>query len=336
MGAENILKDYFELDDLSHTPSSVAHGVDMNHLYSPLDCESAEPIHWCHNEEIYYRASKIKPSFRAPHPFLIKSRGMQCLAQDRGLVIGPPPSKENNFRLLELLKLHNIKDASILLKYRGDMTESINFWKDNGYDIETAGIADNLFYDRLIEIFKKYKNIYSANLSSALFFGSSFGCNIYIIENYFYKSYEVANYLDLTDKTSLGYRDYVIALRSQDQTIIQTLSNKILGHDFFELRHQHMKEYLNISASLESGVHFNNNISIINRKIRILLATIFQKQSFLTKTLLEIMKSKINQQVFLFESNDFGFWGGIDEDKYMKSSHVNFDKGNTEPGKGAN
>ena len=268
MGADKILKEYFDLGDDSFVYSSVAHGVDMNHLHMPLDLVSVEPVHWCHSQEIFLRASKLKPSFKAPHPFLISSKGVTIEPTQNILVIGPPVSMENDRRLLKLLIKNNVTKGSILLKYRGDMTASIEFWRENGFFVETAGLPDKDFYTRLTSIFGKYKNIYSGNLSSALFFASSLGCNIEILEDYFYKSYETANYLAHTDKESLGYRPYVEALRSGDQDRIRSLSLSILGEDFFTIRDEQRDIFLQIGNELTSNFFFKGNISRLSKNFR--------------------------------------------------------------------
>lgn len=335
MGADKILKEYFDLGDDSFMYSSVAHGVDMNHLHVPLDLESVEPAHWCHSQEIFLRASKLKPSFKAPHPFLINSKGITIEPTQNILVIGPPASMENDRRLLKLLTKNNITKASILLKYRGDMTASMEFWRDHGFFVETAGLPDMNFYSRLTSIFGKYKNIYSGNLSSALFFASSLGCNIEILEDYFYKSYEMPNYLALTDKESPGYRPYVEALRSGDQDRIRSLSLSILGADFFKIRDEQREIFLQTGNELTSNFFFKDNISRFSKNFRIFLAFLFKKQVFLTKSLPEIFQSRFNTEVSLFESNDFGFWGGIDEDSFMNIAHIHYDDKNHEPGRGA-
>jgi hypothetical protein len=335
MGADKILKEYFDLEDDSFVYSSVAHGVDMNHLHMPLDLVSVEPVHWCHSQEIFLRASKLKPSFKAPHPFLISSKGVTIEPTQNILVIGPPASMENDRRLLKLLIKNNVTKGSILLKYRGDMTDSIEFWREHGFFVETAGSPDKDFYTRLISIFGKYKNIYSGNLSSALFFASSLGCNIEILEEYFYKSYEMPNYLALFDKESLGYRPYVEALRSRDQDRIRSLSLSILGADFFQIRDEQREFFLQIGHELTSNFFFKENISRFSKNFRIFLAFLLKKQVFLTKSLSEIFQSRFNAEVSLCECNDFGFWGGIDEDSYMNITHIHYDDKNNEPGRGA-
>src|SRR5690606_239852 len=104
MGAATLFRQFFGLPDDAVVPLSVAHGVDFGHCHRPLDVTYVEPIHWSCNPAMHQAAADCKPSLLLPHPWTMHVAQRE-IGTGRGvLLIGPPPSPENDAALLELIR----------------------------------------------------------------------------------------------------------------------------------------------------------------------------------------------------------------------------------------
>jgi hypothetical protein len=231
LGASTLLKKFLKLDPNILIPASVSHGVDYYHSHFAQDIDAIEPLHWSCRKDIDH----VKPTFIAPHPWSINFSLSDYSAKGKGtLVIGPPPSQENDVNLLKLLKQYSIKNFDILIKPKGNYLDSMIFWEKNGISTLSAGAPDYLFYERLASIISRYQTIVCPSISSALFFSASIGKNITVIPEYTMKVYENMNLLQEWDASSEKASNIVKTIISGNSKEICDLSQFLLGFDYLD------------------------------------------------------------------------------------------------------
>ena len=229
LGASNLLNRFLSNPPETLIPASVSHGVDFYHTYFAQDIDSIEPIHWACRGDV----DRIKPTFIAPHPWTINYALSDFSQVGSGsLVIGPPPSIENDLNLLDHLKKNSISNYDILIKPRGNYQESMQFWQNQGATTRTVGPPDKDFYTKLTSILSSYKNIICPTISSALFFSASIGKNIITIPEFTFKVFENMNYLDEVNENSFESRDIVKKLVNGSSKEITEVSKFLLGFDY--------------------------------------------------------------------------------------------------------
>lgn len=277
LGASHLLNKFISNSDEVIIPASVSHGVDFYHSHFLQDMDAIEPLHWACRKDFV----KVKPTFIAPHPWTINlSLSNYSNSSKSSLLIGPPPSIDNDANLLSILKKKSIVDFDILIKPKGDFKSSIEFWNKHGFSTRTAGIADKNFYSRLAQILSEYHNIICPTISSALFFSASMGKKIITIPEYSYKVYENMNYLDEVDTESLKARDIVKIIINGNLVEISELSQFLLGFDYLGEASAIKKEILELSASLIHPFNIYKN-NVIPYWIREFLTLSLKKQKIM-------------------------------------------------------
>jgi len=330
LGASKILKDFLSIDQNIVIPASVSHGVDFYHTHFAQDIDAIEPIHWSCRDDI----DKVKPFFVAPHPWTMNLSQSKYQSNSSGsLIIGPPPSPENDHNLLKLLKKHSLLDSDILVKPKGNYLSSIKFWNDNGIQTRSAGSADENFYNRLLEILSNYKNIICPTLSSALFFAASIRKNIIVIPEYTYRVYENMNYLQEADGNSKKSQAIIETIVSGNAREISELSQFLLGFDYLAKKDKIKDEVLSLIANLEHPFqkYENNKIPYL---IREFLTIITSKQKIMRMDLKDYFELFLKGHVGIMTMSEFDFrLNGVNKHNF-NLERVKFIPGKTEPGFG--
>src|SRR3990167_2556801 len=198
LGSDLILKNYLNLPADFPVPLSLAHGVDFGNSHLPGDIYRIEPIHWSTDLEMHEKALKIKQSILMPHPWMMLYQEKTVRAPYKDiLVVGAAPSKFNDENLYHALQDTGIKSFDILVKLRGDVSDSLSYLNSVGAGVVSAGVLDHNFYHRLYEIISQYKYVVGCTLSSAIFFASALEKKIILLRNYKYRSIDMPGYLDL-------------------------------------------------------------------------------------------------------------------------------------------
>ncbi len=333
MGSARILRNYLQIASDFPIPLSIAHGVDFDQCQEALDIRSIEPIHWSCNDSIHAKALTIKPSVRLPHPWLMLK---DTRPSQRGygiLVIGPPPSKANDEALLKCLKEIGIDTCDILLKYRGNIDLSKNFWMDNNYGVVSAGDNNDLFYDRLFDIIQKYEYVIGCTLSSALFFASALGKKCKIIENYFFISYEISNYLNFVNFSSEVGKNYTKLLKLNDHSEAENLAMHVLGDTFLKSP-KILKEKLNAAiAVVKEPVYYNKTYRFLMKKILLHGSTLTGTSSLISFGFIGAINRKINFNVSLIKINEIDIWLNDLNNQNYQEKEIKFIKNVTIPGR---
>lgn len=330
LGASKILKNFLSIDQNIIIPASVSHGVDFYNTYFAQDIDAIEPIHWACRDDI----EKVKPCFIAPHPWTMHLSQTKYQSNGSGdLIIGPPPSLENDQNLLKLLKKYSLLDSEILIKPKGNYLSSIKFWNDNGIKTRSAGSADENFYDRLLGILSNYNNIICPTISSALFFAASIRKHIIVIPEYTYTVYENMNYLQEVDGNSKKSQAIIETILSGNPREISELSQFLLGFDYLDKKDKIKDEVLSLIASLEHPFqkYENNKIPYF---IREFLTIITRKQKIMRMDLKDYSELFLKGHVGIMTMREFDFrLNGVNKNNF-NLERVKFIPGKTEPGFG--
>ena len=322
MGAGNIFRTFYNLPADIVIPLSNAHGVDWDYSRDPFDILSPEPIHWstCKSLQNHNRVPHLKPILFAPHPWIlnIHNRDLKIEEGQGALLIGPPPSPENDEALYKLIKsdLQN-QNYSILIKARGNYLGSIDFWESKGVRCFSAGKPDDDFYSRLFEIINMHKEIISGSFSSAVVFGSSIGKKIRILETYKFKVFEITNSMQFNDYSRASARKIILSYADQSALESQLLSQELLGFEMLGEREKIKDQFLDMRDSLKEPF-FNQGVSYISLGIRKFLATKLSKPGLLNITIVNaIKKILLKPQVSVITYQEFNIWrNGINKSNF--------------------
>lgn len=318
----------FERDQV--VPLSISHGVDFNVCTAPMDIFNIEPLHWAYNEQILERSRTIKPSISLPHPWWFIAKDHEIPKGERMLVIGPPPGKLNDERLLSVLKRDfNLEDMNILLKQRGDTINSEKFWMQNGVGVVTAGIQDENFYPRLFRILANSSLIISCTLSSAAIFAASIGKKIVFIRDYVYQAYDTSNYLKVMDFNSRYAKNFVYNFVNEADENATELARNLLGFTNEPIARMKARYFEGVSK-IDSPTNNKSPISSIMREI----ALLFNRHSLASLTGHKIRQRIFNNlRVSRIEANEISIWlNGLNSSNF-KCVEISYIKGKTEPGR---
>lgn len=331
MGADQILRRFLKLADDRPVPLSLAHGVDAGQYRNALDVEAIEPLHWSNNRGIHDAAIKVKPSILAPHPWAIVADARTTPAGRGVLLIGPPPSPENDERLHDLVKSESLVDWGVLVKVRGEHQGSMRFWNQRGLKTVTAGTADTSFYERLYGIISSYDTVVGCSFSSALIFAASIGKKVTLLRDYAWEIYEASNFLSEIWLESPRARQIVRVFADGSHEEKQEASRKLLGFDMLGEPDRIRNDLDAAIASLERPFHSHRN-NPLPYKLSEVLAVRLQKQGFLRYSTREILSVLRRQNVCILRMNDIDAWLNGRSDMNCRVTPVPYRKGITQPG----
>lgn len=334
MGSGNILKSYLQLSDDFPLPLGISHGVDMNHLKEAQDISSIEPIHWCYNENIVKRAHGTKEYIRLPHPWIIlKELNLKQSTSNELLIIGPPDGKTNNLNLLKSLKKKNIDKGHILIKQRGDIDNSKNFWINEGYGVVSAGYSDDKFYNRLFNLISQYEKVISCSMSSALIFAAALGKKCSVLEDFSMTTYELSSYSSFINyKGSVAPIIIEMMQNSADDDLVNFTEN-LLGISYLDTSRELKNKLLSNIENLNFPIHHHAPRSIALKKFYETIAFRLKKPSLLQMTLIDILRSFTSPKVSLITKNEISiFLSGINDSNFS-SSTIKYKAKITEPGR---
>ena len=310
MGADKILRDYLNLPKDFIAPLTLAHGVDFGCDQRVSDIDSCEPIYWSTNEEQHNKAITYKPSIIIPHPWIIirSNKGINKKATG-ALFIGPPPGKENDKNALISLNKSGITDFHVLIKKRGFITESVNFWSSNHIPTVCAGDQDEGFYERLYEILNSYEIVIGATLSSALFFAAAIGKKIILLNNYTVQFYDTAKWPQVINFSNKG-REFVTSINKGDFNKYQEIANSVLGGDINFEPTKLRKTLISKIETLEKPIFNTRRTSKFTSYLVNYFCLATGRTNILNKPIFEILRSKIfnNEQILLIKLNEIDAW----------------------------
>lgn len=333
MGSARILKRYLELDEGFPIPLSISHGVDMNHLSTAMDVGCIEPIHWCYSEDIYERALRVKPSIRLPHPWLILKATNPTRSGGGTLIVGPPPGKSNDAALLRCLKEAGVSSGDLLLKCRGLVDHSREFWTDAGFKVVTAGVADEFFYDRLFDLIGGYETIIGCTLSSALVFAAAIEKKIRIIENYRMSFYDVSEYVEKMDNASPLPGNFLRRLTSENYVAAWHMAEDMLGAAFMKSPEDLAKDLLMAIRKLEHPVQFDHKINPALRDALLWLSLRSGKRGFISDGIVANFKKRFRRRISMITMNEIDLRLNGLTDANFQAREVAYVRNVTEPGR---
>lgn len=333
-GADQALRKFYSLDSNSIIPFSIAHGIDMHQTHNPLDVQSIEPIHWAYNEQMYQKSNLIKPSIRLPHPFLFFNEP-EKIQKKPFLLIGPPPSDTNDKNLYIAMQGAGYHDYDILVKERGETSDSYDFWTAKGISTVTAGHPDSNFYPRLHKLLSGYDCLIGCTMSGALVFGSALGCKIKLITGYSYLNYETLDYEDVLNCNAETPKRFLRLAEANRQDELKAFSREILGEEFLKDHDQRRSSILKIVETTPESIFWKVQHSNLEKKLRIFLAIYFQKPLFLSGSIMAILKKFTPQKVVKVQINEIDMYLNGKSKSNFKLEKVKYNKNINEPGSGA-
>jgi len=297
-----------------------------------MDVRNLEPIHWSCNDFVHERALKVKPSLRLPHPWLMLKVARGVKPGAGVLIIGPPPGRSNDKSLLDCLREKGITSGSFLIKYRGKVDQSREFWEKGGFKVVTAGKQDDLFYDRLFSIIDAHAHIVSGTLSSALFFAASIGKTCSLLENYRYIFYDLQNAAESSCVQNALAPKFINMILLQSKAEYSKLASEVLGNGFLGSAHDLRREFCCAIENLREPVFFNTPVSPFERKFILMLSLWQGKVGLINHGLWGYLRQRISSRVELVSLNEIDIWlNGANEENFSVKD-VKYRKNVTEPG----
>jgi hypothetical protein len=334
MGSDQILRSFLDLDISLPLPLSISHGVDMNHLTEAQDVSSIEPIHWCYNDEIFARASLIKPCIKIPHPWTILADITSSIKVQKSLlIIGPPAGKTNDMNLLTSLKKKGIHGGDILIKKRGETSKSEDFWKHEGFGIVSAGKSDSGFYKRLFEIISKYESILSCSMSSALIFAASLGKQCSVVDDFHMVTYELADFANFINFKGSAARDFLSILDNGSSANLQNFSQNLLGIQYLGSQAIMKDKLITKLNRIENPIHHSKHDFLITKKLLEYISIKLNKPSLINMSFESISKKIFNPKVSVISKNEISIYKYGISSKNFTSKTISYVSGITEPGR---
>jgi hypothetical protein len=323
VGGDKILKRYLGLSSDFVLPLTLSHGLDFGCDQRVADVDSCEPIYWSTNEEQHAKAKRYKASILIPHPWILLRNERSLPRQAKGtLFVGPPPGRENDTNALRSLKEENITGCDILIKQRGPISQSCNFWAQNNMATVCAGKLDDEFYERLYKILSGYEVIVGCTLSSALFFAAALGKRVALLRGYKVQFYDTSNWPKVMNFSDAGRR-FALAIMSGNINEYSGIANKILGGDLNLdseiLRNTLLSEIEKIDEPLFHSRKRNKFSSRIINRICLLGGV----TGPLNNSIIEVIKKKISREerILHIKINEIDAWiNGISDTNFSSLS----------------
>lgn len=327
--AASIFNRYLGFDNDQIVPLGIAHGVDFEHCHEAMDIYSLAPIHWSYNRRIHARAKKVKPTLLIPHPWSIVASQNKFQEGEGVLIIGPPPGRQNDLNLYNLIRNDIKSDWSILVKGKAGSNQSIDFWESKG--VKAVAIANNTnsFYLDLYLLLSSYKHIVGCTFSSALIFAASIDKSVSLIYGYQYSNYDTSDYLDKVNFNS-DYAKYVVStFVHSDKDSISELSRNILGFDLIQNSSEIRSDFFKLLESLDRPVMNINGFK--SYWFRLYLSRLIKKPGIINKKFKSI--AVFNQRkIFEMTLDEISIWiDGVDK-KNAIFRKVEYKSGVTVPG----
>jgi hypothetical protein len=298
-----------------------------------MDIDSIEPIHWSCNETIHGEAKRVKPSLLAPHPWAITTARRPVSAGCGVLVIGPPPSPENDQRLYDLIKLDVREDWAILVKARGPFAGSIDFWASKGLRTVTADEPDGAFYDRLHGILTTYRTVVGCSLSSALVFAASIEREIVLLRDYFYEVYEPTRYEDEANLEAERGKLLANCLAGGDSKTKVAECRSLLGFHLLERRDDIRSDLLDAIHALERPFYLNP-LNPIPYRVAEFLAMRLGKPGLLRHSPRDLLEFVRRRNISIMRINEIDVWLNGRRGANFQQFPIDFQEGITVPGYG--
>lgn len=328
LGAGALLRRFLEIPKDSLLPLSIAHGVDHGHCHRPMDVDNIEPIHWSTNRILHEEAKEVKPSVLAPHPWAILAKERPPPSGRGVLVIGPPPSPENDRRLYDLIKDDIGEDWAVLVKPRGAFRGSIDFWQSKGLKGITADGPPEGFYERLYGIISTYRTVVGCTFSSAVILAASIGREIVMLRTYFCEFYELARYEDEINFASRRTSALVRCLANGDAAAKIRECRALLGFDFLD-------EPDRIRKDLSEEIHqikrpfYKNPRNPVPYKLSEILAMRFAKPGILRYAPRDMLDRVRSKAICIVRMNDIDLWLSGKNDQNYRQLPVSDREGET-------
>ena len=309
MGEGRLLRAWLDLPEDYPIPLSVSHGMDFGHSYYPQDVKAPEPIHWAYNETMFDLARSYKPAIRLPHPFLLRTSGMSLPAGKGTLLIGPPPGPVNDRRLFDLIKDGAGGGTTILVKARGAYRQSLEFWRDRGFEAVTlGGVPAADFYASLATMLARHERIVGVTFSSALIFAAAVDRRVECVSGFAHRSLEPRTYLNEVNFSSPVARRVVGTFLAGNQAAIRLAALEQLGADYLGDRTNKREELERLINTLQRPIWLDPGVAIPSVGIRLRLARLLRKPGLINAGIVNYMSRLRREELSVMEIDELDIW----------------------------
>lgn len=310
--------------DLDVLPISISHGLDFGASSLPMDIVNLNPYHWAYNLHIFNETSRHKKiPVDLPHPWALAIKLYQSQKRYSThpiLIIGPPPSINNDRRLLSALHNIGIFSANILVKPRGlshVVENSLKFWRENGFNPIILERFSEFHFFKLLRLIDSHKVVYFPYLTSILPIAVLLQKECRAVLNYRFSA------ISLHPSYSSDSQNYAVeltkALKTMNQPTLLDLSSSLLGYypelidpvSVYERLHQ-------VSNSFRSNpvAAYCPNLGIGPLNIKLSMA--FANEQFSRYSLKHLISSKLTlRRLGIVQTCDFtGQSDGVSVNNY--------------------
>lgn len=334
LGADAIFKKFLDLHEDDVVPVSIAHGVDLGHCYEPMDIFSPEPIHWSCNSAMHARANRIKPSLQLPHPWVIRTGNLNVPKGRGTLLIGPPPGPANDSALHSIAKGDADSEWSVLIKPRGNIRGSVNFWRQMNITPVSLDTGETDYFLELAKLIGGYRRVVSGTFSSVLIFAAALGRDIGILPGFVYKTFERANYEDEVNLNSSETQALAKIFTSGRQAEIQESARRILGYDLAANRIKIATAYREVLHQLQKPLWDDPSL-LLPFRLRAGMALVLKKPGMANVSWKSIANRLSRNEVAIMTMSEFDLWRNGKSDKNFRLERVRYVPGLTVPGMAA-
>ena len=223
------------------------------------------------------------------------------------LIVGPPPGPVNDEALFRLIE-GKINKPAILIKARGEIDGSIQFWRDRGVTPVTAGAPNDGFYDRLITLLASHRTIVGPTFSSALIFAAAIGRDIQIVRGFTHRTLEGRDYENEVNWASSRAQKIVRLFTGADQAEIQRTARHLLGADLEFDRRAKIAELEEVVGALSSPFWMDPDIRMPPPFFRRALAMASGKIGFLNAGVGAYLNRARRTHLAIMIVNEFDVW----------------------------
>lgn len=333
LNVDDLLRRVLGLPSDFIIPMNVAHGIDFGFSLEGYDVHRQEPIYWATNERSAELARRIKPVFRAPHPFLLAAEGRTPSKGEGVLVVGPPPGLENDRNLLDIMA-HSYDPVSttILIKPHRDAANSVRFWQRAGFSTVSFRDAAGTGYDAMVDTLARYEMIVSATVSSVIFFGAALGKRIKLLRGYRCRGYEGLNVHKVINYGAIEAQRNIRRLDSSDTAEATAHAREILGIGYRVTSVEMRSQLLELIDNLTLPFYVRHRLPQFAQRMIIAGAVRAERPSLLRTSLSDFLHGRLTRNVLILDVDEVDLWLNGPSSNNPKFGKVRYIKGLREPG----
>lgn len=331
-GADKILRRHLGVGEHFPLPLGLGHGVDFGQSRLPCDLHGIEPIYWACNADMHAVAQPHKPSVAIPHPLLLAAADHERGERQGTLIVGPPPGRENDGRLLRSLEGLGIEGGTILVKRRPGWESSMAFWRSQGYDAAIFGEPFATTYREMVDLFSRFERVVGCTVSSAVVFAAALGARATLLRDYSFVAYEQAKAEEMLAPPTGPGREFVALLAGENDSLKTARSRTLLGSELDSSPPLIRENIERAVAELRMPFNFPRRYLLPLRYLLQEAALLLDRPGIIETPLRERRKRTSAELVAILEMNEVDYWLNGRNNENLRFSPTPYVRGTTIPG----